>query len=112
MGGDANDHGGKGASGGRAIVRAPSTVTGDPTQRIRYGFRLLTARQPLREELLPLVGLFQRQHARFADTPELSDQLIAVGASQANPSLPRNALAAYTIVCNVMLNLDECITKQ
>jgi len=87
-------------------------VTGGPTQKIRYGFRLVTARQPRQEELLPLVGLFQGQRARFAETPELSDQLIAVGDSKPNESLSRNELAAYTIVCNVMLNLDECITKR
>jgi hypothetical protein len=37
--------------------------------------------------------------------------LLGVGASPPDPSIPADELAAYTAVANMILNLDEVITK-
>jgi hypothetical protein len=37
--------------------------------------------------------------------------LVAVGASPRDPSIPVAELAAYTAIANMILNLDEVMTK-
>jgi hypothetical protein len=37
--------------------------------------------------------------------------LLSVGASLADPSLPPVELAALAVVCSVILNLDEVLTR-
>jgi hypothetical protein len=36
---------------------------------------------------------------------------VHVGASAPNPALPEIELAAYTLVANTLLNLDETLTR-
>jgi len=81
-------------------------------QRIRYGFQLVTAREPKRAELRVLkAGLVERM-AGFRKNPESAAELISVGESSVRKDLPVADLAAYTTVASVILNLDEAITKQ
>jgi hypothetical protein len=42
---------------------------------------------------------------------EEARQLIAVGESKADPALAADALAAWTLLANEMLNLDEVLNK-
>lgn len=79
---------------------------------IPLGFELVTSRQPTSTELEALVRLFENQRRRFRDHKDLTDQLLAVGESKPNESLDQVELAAYTIVANVILNLDETITPK
>jgi hypothetical protein len=37
--------------------------------------------------------------------------LLTVGASHSDPAIPTGELAAYTAIANIILNLDETITK-
>ncbi|MEO0531880.1 MAG: DUF1553 domain-containing protein [Planctomycetota bacterium] len=49
--------------------------------------------------------------AHYAANPAAAEKLIAVGDSEPNPELDQVALAAWTMVCNQVMNLDEAITK-
>ena len=80
-------------------------------ERIQKGFRRITARKATDRELSPLVSLFERRRAVFAADEQLAEQLIGVGESAPDPAFDRATLAAYTVVANVLLNLDETITK-
>ena len=80
-------------------------------QRINFAFRLATARQPTPRELIVLRRVFEQQLARFNSDPTAATKLLAVGESARNEQLPVSELAAWSAVANVILNLDETVTK-
>lgn len=82
-----------------------------PTQRLRHGFRLATARYPETRELTVLKQSLDRNLARYQRDPEAAKKLISAGESPVPAALNPVELAAYTLVANVILNLDETITK-
>jgi Protein of unknown function (DUF1553) len=72
--------------------------------------RLLS--RPFRSEELPIVrasldGLL----AQYKAKPEEARKLIAVGESKADPALDPTLLAAWTMLANELMNLDEVLNK-
>ena len=59
-----------------------------------------------------LRGLLQARRAEFNRTPGAAAKLLAVGESPRDKRLDPRELAAWTTVANVILNLDETITKE
>ena len=49
--------------------------------------------------------------AAYRATSRVRERLVDVGASPSDPSIPAAELAAYTAVANMILNMDEVITK-
>ena len=84
----------------------------DLQTRIAYGFLLVTARQPTHEELQLLLAGFQEDANRFVSDPKAASQLTRFGESAADSSIDPMELAAYTMTANVLLNLDEAITRE
>jgi len=88
-------------------------IEGGPSasDRIEYGFRLVTARQPTSQEL----GVFQdaliANHTRFTGDSKAADMLLQVGDSPIPTDVDHIELAAYTSVARLLLNLNEAITK-
>ncbi len=96
----------------RALGQRMMTEGGlTPAERIQYGFRLVTARRPLEPEREVLKGLYEKQLARYAAAPEDARQVITFGESKSNPALNPSELAAYTLVANTLLNMDEALNK-
>jgi hypothetical protein len=81
-------------------------------ERLAYGFRLATARNPTTQEMEVLRDGFEDDFKRFEASPEDADRLLGFGNSQAEKTLDRSELAAYTLAANVILNLDEVITRE
>lgn len=80
--------------------------------RVRYGFKLVLAYDPdLTRQQILLSGLSDYQ-AHFNQRAEDATALLAVGDSNADPSIPETELAAYTMLASVILNLDEAITRE
>lgn len=79
--------------------------------RIRFGFRLATSRLPMDKETTVLVESLKTQLAHFAGDPENARKAIAVGNSPVPSDVAPADLAAYTMVANLLLNLDEVVTK-
>jgi hypothetical protein len=89
------------------IMNAAST----PADRIAWGFRLVTSRNPSPAELAPLLDLLKHQKKRFGSDVAAAENLLKVGESPRDPALPADELAAYTVIASVLLNLDETLTK-
>ena len=51
------------------------------------------------------------ERARYAADAEAAKKAITVGESPVPGGLPPVELASYTMVANLLLNLDEAITK-
>jgi hypothetical protein len=83
-----------------------------PTDRLAYGFRLSTARRPDARELASLLKGFEQYAVRFRTDPEAAKELLGVGESPADKTFEPAELAAYTASANVLLNLDETLTKE
>ena len=75
-------------------------------------FRLATARQPDAKELAELTGAFKDLpgplHRASAGAAK---KLIAIGETKPDPRIDAGELAAWTMIGNVILNLDEVMTK-
>lgn len=80
-------------------------------ERLRHGFRLATSRWPETGELAALRAVFEAQREHYAADPAAAAALLAVGEKPRDPSMDAIELAAMTIVGNVLLNLDETLTK-
>jgi hypothetical protein len=81
-------------------------------ERLSYGFRVVTSRWPTIDELSVLVEGFKEDLARFEKNPDAAKQYLSVGRSQVLTGLSTNELAAYSLTANVLLNLDEVVTRE
>ena len=81
-------------------------------ERLTYGFRLATGRRPTPGELAVLARVYQEQFAEYQADKDAAMKLLAVGEAKRNESLDPSEHAAMTRVANVLLNLDETITKE
>ncbi len=81
-------------------------------QRAAYGFRVCLTRPPSPRELDRLVALYHDTLARYRTD---HDRAVALASEPRGP-LPDGydpaELAAWTVVGNVLLNLDEFLTKR
>ena len=83
----------------------------DESARVRWAWRVVTARQPEATEAKIITDVLGGHRARFAKDAEAAKQLISFGESKADAALDPAELAAWTLVANLLLNLDEVINK-
>jgi Protein of unknown function (DUF1553)/Protein of unknown function (DUF1549)/Planctomycete cytochrome C len=81
-------------------------------QRLAYGFRLALARNPSNAEMQVLLSGLDADMQRFASGPTDASGLLAFGDSKSAAEIPPTELAAYTLTANVILNLDEFVTRE
>ncbi len=85
---------------------------GDTSEaRIAYLFKLATARLPEECEKAELLAAYRDHLAAFQRDEPAARKLIAVGAMKPDASLNPSELAAWTMVANLVLNLDEVLNK-
>jgi hypothetical protein len=80
--------------------------------RIRYGFRLATARTPSEDEIKTLSAGYHRYLGEFKKDPFAAEKALKVGESPLRVEHDLTELAAYATVASVLLNLDETIVKE
>jgi mono/diheme cytochrome c family protein len=86
---------------------------GGATPKAEFDFlaQHLLAR-PFRAEELPVVQKSLTELQKFyAANPKDAQQLLLVGDSKADPNLKPERLAAWTMLVNQLMNLDEVLTK-
>jgi len=84
----------------------------DLPARLRGAFRLLTSRPPTDREIGVLSRLYQDQRGDFERSSERAIALLTIGDSPRNEKLNSADHAAMTVVIQVLLNFDECVTKR
>jgi hypothetical protein len=82
-----------------------------PEERLAWGFRVVTARKPSEKEVGLLKDLFATERERYAKDVEAAKKVVANGDSKPDASLDPVDLAAYSLLGNLMLNLDETVMK-
>ena len=83
--------------------------TGSVADRASYALRLVLARKPRKAEVDHLVALHAENLAIYRRDPAAA-KAMTVSVPDKNPNDPAD-LAAWTVVANVLLNLDETVTK-
>jgi hypothetical protein len=79
--------------------------------RLAYMFRLATARRPDSKDLSELIGALNDFLAHYAKDAVAAKELINIGETKPDPRFAASELAAWTMIGNVILNLDEVMTK-
>jgi hypothetical protein len=96
----------------QALARKMAVVGKASEDRARQGFRLCLSRQPSKNELNSLVALYKKSLKRFQAEPAKAEDV----ATKPLGPLPKDSdaavLAAWTMVGNVLLNLDEMLMKR
>ncbi len=91
----------------RALAERMRREGGDELKaQLIYGFRLCTSRQPKAAEVARLVALYEQQLQLYRND-EKAAQLLTKEVQSASAEF-----AARVIVANVLLNLDETVTKE
>ena len=84
---------------------------GRDEDRLAYAFRSATARSPSRDERTLLSAALSTQRQHFAAAPEEARKVITNGESKPSAAYPAPEFAAWTMVANLLLNLDETVTR-
>jgi hypothetical protein len=91
----------------RAVNEGGSTTD----ERAAWMFRMATSRPPDAKELAELTAAYRDLLAGYRQDAEGVKKLIAVRESRLGVGIEQAELAAYTMVANLILNLDEVLTK-
>jgi hypothetical protein len=95
-----------------ALARRMLVAGADDDARVEHGFRACVARRPSAGERARVLELLAEERAVFAADPERAALLVeALVAERGEPAEDAAELAAWTVVANVLLNLDETLTR-
>ncbi len=78
--------------------------------QLNYGFKLLTGRDALNDEIKVFEKMYQDELAKYKAEPENAEALLSVGEYPRDSQLDLSKTAALAIVTNVMMNHDEFYT--
>jgi hypothetical protein len=92
----------------RAVMEGGTTVE----SRAKYAFRLCLIRPPRDEELHRLVALYEKTRAAYAAKTDEARQMSSDPLGPLPEGMDPVDLAAWTVVGNVLLNLDEMFAKR
>jgi hypothetical protein len=92
----------------KILTQGPKDLDG----RLAFAFRGATCRTPSGAELKVLRHRFQLQHVRFLADKDAASKLVNVGQYPRDAALDVAELAAWTAVANMLLNLDEVLSRE
>ena len=79
--------------------------------RIRWAWSVVTGREPNETELEIATESLRQHQESFEKNVDAAKELIGYGESVADGKIAVCDLAAYTMLANLLLNLDETVTK-
>ena len=82
-----------------------------PEERIAWGWRVVTSRKADPGQIAIVRGALEAHLARYQQDEAAAREAIAFGESKADPALAISDLAAYALTANLLLNLDDTLTK-
>ena len=85
--------------------------SGDHRKIIEFGFRTVTSRAPTEQEVAILQQLWEEELQSFSDQPAKVAAFLDIGVMPPDPEIEGRTLAAWTMVANTLLNLDEAKMK-
>ncbi|MCC6425953.1 MAG: PSD1 domain-containing protein [Phycisphaerales bacterium] len=96
-----------------AMARRMMSEGGASTaSRAAYGMRLCVGRRPSEAEVQRLVDLFDAQLESYRGDAGSASDMASFGVAGAGGQFDPAEVSAWTVVANVLLNLDETLTRQ
>jgi hypothetical protein len=96
----------------RALAERTLVEGGDSTeQRIDFIYRTVLARHPESEEVRLLQQAYESQLDLFIADPAAAEKAVHVGESKPFQIAPAPETAAWAMIANLVLNLDETVTR-
>jgi hypothetical protein len=83
-----------------------------PAARIAHGFRLAIGRPPAETELTTLVAGFEADRAAFVGDAAAAEKFAGFGLVKPPEAAAAAEFAAYALVANVLINLDEFVIRE
>ncbi|MGB1772780.1 MAG: PSD1 and planctomycete cytochrome C domain-containing protein [Planctomycetota bacterium] len=87
------------------------SATLDDTARITRLWRMATSRHPSAEELGELQAYLRMMRSTWESDPQQAEELLSVGEMARDMELEAGEHAAWMMLCHLILNLDEVVTK-
>jgi pyruvate/oxaloacetate carboxyltransferase len=81
-------------------------------EQISTGFEICLSRKPDASELKRLVELFEQVKKKYSEDESLALQMATEPIGPVPNGMNATDLAALTVTCNVLLNLDEILMKR
>jgi hypothetical protein len=94
----------------QALAQRMLETDGDARAKLACGFRRCLSRTPREAETNRLLALYEEQLSKYSHDSQAACEM-AYGKSDAQNGKDAAEAAAWTVVANVLLNLDETITK-
>jgi hypothetical protein len=95
----------------RAFAERVLGQPGTDQERLDRAFRTVTARTPVAAERTLLRESLQTHRVRFTQAPEEAKRVLTNGESKPREDLPPVEVAAWTLVANLLFNLDETLSR-
>ncbi len=96
----------------RALAQRMIQEGGDSSaDRIAYAHRLITSRHPSDRTVKILAELFEAERKKYQNDEAAAKKLLGIGEFKRDESIGLAEHAAWTVVANVLLNMDAALTK-
>jgi uncharacterized protein DUF1553/uncharacterized protein DUF1549/cytochrome c len=96
----------------RALAQRVMLANTNDAARLDHTYRLTLARRAKPDETALLLQRLEYLKTQFSENKESALNLLAVGESPHDPKLDPTEHAAWTALCELILNLDEAISKE
>lgn len=96
----------------RALAQRVMSENGTQQNRIEMIYRLVLSRRPTKSEADVLTKTLGTFRAQFTQKPDAAKQLLNIGEASRDEKINTIEHAAYTALCNLVLNLDETLSKE
>jgi hypothetical protein len=96
----------------QGLARRVAAQSGSAKDRVDFAFRLCLTRRPTEPEAERLVQLYEAARSKYQGQPAEALALATKPIGPVPAGLDAVELAAWTVVGNVLLNLDETIHKR
>ncbi len=95
----------------RALAQRSMTTAPSADARLKFIVKSVLCREAETQELSILRTAYEDHLKKYQAQPAEAEKLLTVGESKPNEKLDKEELAALTMVANIVLNLDEAVTK-
>jgi hypothetical protein len=96
----------------QALARRMILAGPKPEDRLKRGYELCIARAPSKAETKAMLALYEKARLKFAYSPQDAFDVATKPIGQAPKGTELDDLAAWTVIGNVLLNLDETLMKR
>jgi hypothetical protein len=99
------------AAAGGLARRIEREGGGDTASRIDFAYETVLGRPARKEEVAVMTKLFESSLKKYASDTKAAESMVSVGLAKPEDGADLARLAAWTVISNVLLNLDETLTK-